>query len=128
MATDIVPEILPAEMARRQARWHSFKVIFSIAYLGLVLDIVTTALGYHLAGKGYEQNPLGGTLIGGLGWWGLLFLLSGFAAVLFVSFKVVCFHMSSRVSGALTTVFAIATFVRWVAVVTAVLFIAQVGG
>src|SRR5947209_1959047 len=113
------------EQRKRRARWHSFQVIFGLLYSGILLDIITTSMGFQKAGSGYEQNPLGGFLIGNLGWVGLAVVLSAFAGVLYLSCRVLFLQVSSRRTGWLSGVLAAATFVRWVAVVTAVMFIVQ---
>lgn len=116
-----------AVLDRRLRRYHSFKVVFTLAYAGIVLDIVTTAINSARTGAGYEQNPLGSTLIHGVGYAGLFVMLTAFAALLFVSFRTVCLHASPRVSGFLTSLLALVTFIRWIAVVTAILYMVQTG-
>lgn len=121
----VVPALPPEELAKRQARWHSFQIVFALAYLGIVLDVLTTAMGFQAVGSSYEQNPLGGTLIGNLGWAGMFALMSVIAFICYRSCRLVCFHMSRRVSGIVTGLLAVAAFVRWVAVITAILFLLQ---
>lgn len=110
--------------ARRLRRWRWFQVIFAWAYAGVVLDIVTTALGVQKDGKAYEQNPLGSLLIGNAGWIGLFLLVSGLAAVCYFSTRLVCFRMSLRWTTVLAALLVVAGLVRWLAVVTAVLYLA----
>jgi Na+-translocating ferredoxin:NAD+ oxidoreductase RnfD subunit len=116
-----------AELEKRKKRWHSFQVVFGLAYLGIVLDIVTTALGVQKAGAAgaYEQNPLGSFLIGNAGWIGLFALLTAICAVFFVSFRAICWRMPVAWSTVLNTVLMLVTVFRWIAVVTAVLYLVQ---
>lgn len=110
---------------RRRARWHSFKVVFSLAYAGIVLDIVTTAIGIAKVGPSYEKNPMTAALFNDLTWVGVLVLLSAFAALCYVSVRVVAFRMSPRVTAVLTGFLAIGALARWTCAATAVLFIMQ---
>jgi hypothetical protein len=119
------PALPATELAKRQARWHSFQVVFALAYAGIVLDVATTALGFQAVGSSYEQNPLGGTLIGNLGWVGLFLFMSAIAFVCYRSCRLVCFHMSRRISGFVTALLGVAALIRWVAVITAILFLVQ---
>jgi hypothetical protein len=112
---------------KRRRRWHSFQVVFAFAYLGIVLDEVTTALGVGKSGSAYEQNPLGAYLIGTTGWLGLFILLTALSALCYVSCRVVFWRMRPFWGGMLNAVLAIVTVVRWLAVATAVLYIIQPG-
>lgn len=109
----------------RQTRWHSFKVVFGLAYAGIVLDIVTTAIGIAQVGPSYERNPMTATLINSLSWVGVLVLLSAFAALCYVSVKVVSQRMSPKVTAFLTALLGLGALARWTAAATAVLFIMQ---
>jgi uncharacterized protein YqgC (DUF456 family) len=62
------PEFRDAKL--RSHRWRFFQIVFVFTYLGIILDVVTTAIGSQVAGsaRAYEQNPIGGALIGQLGW------------------------------------------------------------
>lgn len=117
--------LVPGEAGARAARWHSFQVIFALLYSGIILDIVTTAMGFGKAGNAYEQNPIGALLIDHVGWFGLVAVLSGFAALLFVSCRVLYFQLQARRTRWISGVLAAATFVRWIAVVTAILYLVQ---
>lgn len=109
----------------RQSRWHTFKVVFGLAYAGVVLDLVTTAIGIGQVGPSYEQNPLTGTMIGAMGWVGVLVLLTAFSALCYVSVRIVCMRMSPKVTTVLTSLLAFGALARWTAAATAVLFIMQ---
>lgn len=119
------PEPTCEEARDRQARWTFFRVVFVFVYAGVILDVVTTALGYRKSGATYEQNPLGGALIGHLGWLGLMFLLTVLCLVCYNSVRVVHRTLGRRwilfINGFLVLVAAF----RWLAVVTAVLYLAQ---
>src|SRR5579871_1283464 len=87
---------MPAEeLSKRAQRWRFFQITFAFVYSGVVLDVVTTALGYMKSGSSYEQNPLGGSLIGHLGWIGLLALLTVLCWVAYRSVRTVCWRMSA---------------------------------
>jgi hypothetical protein len=115
----------PDELRKRRARWRFFQIAFAVTYLGVVLDVVTTALGFQKTGSGYEQNPLGSVLIGGLGWIGLFLLMSLLCAVCYVSFRTVYWRMSTRWSMILNIVLVLVAAFRWLAVVTAILYLLQ---
>jgi hypothetical protein len=116
-----------SESQRRHHRWRFFQVTFFLMYVGVVLDVLTTAMGYERMGTAYEQNPLGAGLIGGMGWIGLLALLAALCALCYVSFRVVYFHMSMRWSAILNTVLVILLLARWVTVTAAVIYLVQPG-
>lgn len=105
--------------------WHTFLLFFGIMYVGAILDIVTTAIGYRIAGAAYEQNPLGSGLIGHLGWAGLFALLTALAVVAFLTFRAACFQYRPRVTIWIPIILGLGAIVRWLAVVTAVLYIIQ---
>lgn len=115
---------LPDERKRR-FRWRFFQVAFFLTYLGIVMDIVTTAMGFGRMGSAYEQNPLGGTLIGGLGWVGLLALMTMLCAVCYVSFRVVYARLALKWSAILNSVVVIVLLMRWLTVAAAVLYLTQ---
>jgi hypothetical protein len=100
-------------------------VIFAFLYLGIVLDLITTSLGFARTGSSYEQNPIGGLLIHNTGWIGLFFALSALAAVFYFSSRVVCLRAARFWSTVLTVLLAVAALVRWTAVVTAILYLVQ---
>src|SRR5947209_8767971 len=72
------------ETRTRERRWRIFQVTFFFLYLGVVLDLLTTSMGYQRIGSAYEQNPLGALLIQHLGWTGLLATFAGLAAICYV--------------------------------------------
>ncbi len=110
---------------RRQTRWHSFQVVFALAYAGIVLDIVTTAIGIAKVGFSYERNPMTAALIHDLTWVGVLIFLSAFAALCYVSVRSVCFRMSPKVTAVLTALLGVGALARWTMAAGAVLFIMQ---
>lgn len=111
--------------AQRESRWHSFRVVFGLAYAGIVLDIVTTAIGIAKVGPGYERNPLTAALLHQIGWIGVLLMLTMVAALCYWSVRAVCFHMSPKVTSVLTGALGFGALARWTAAATAVLFIMQ---
>jgi len=113
------------ELGKRHRRWHFFQVVFALTYVGIVMDIITTAIGEQKAGVGYEQNPLGSLLIGGLGWIGLFVLLTLLCGVCYVSIRLVYWRMSTAWSAIINTLFVLMMLFRWLAVVTAILYILQ---
>lgn len=117
----------PTAEPRRRGRWRFFQVVFFLTYLGIVLDIVTTAMGFGRMGNAYEQNPLGGQLIGNLGWVGLLLLMTALCVVCYVSFRVVFARMSLKWSAILNSITVIVLLMRWVTVAAAVAYLIQPG-
>ncbi len=119
---------LPAdELRRRESRWRFFQITFIVVYTGIVGDIVTTALGYLKSGSAYEQNPLGGGLIGSLGWPGLLALLTLLCIICYHSVRLVYARMSIRWSSLINVMMVLVAAFRWLAVVTAVIYLFQPG-
>lgn len=115
------------EWLKRQRRWRFFQIVFCFVYAGIVLDVITTALGYLKAGSKYEQNPLGGGLIAGLGWPGLLALLTVLCLVCYHSVRIVYARMSPRWSTLINSIMVLIAAFRWLAVVTAIIFLLQPG-
>lgn len=107
----------------REKRWHSFKVVFGLAYAGIVLDIVTTAIGIAQVGPSYERNPMTAALISDLTWVGVLAMLTAFAGLAYVSVKIVSRHMSPKVTAVLTGLLGVGALARWTVAAGAVLFI-----
>src|SRR5579859_3231665 len=126
-AEAVMPALPPEELEKRARRFRAFQVIFVLTYTGIVLDIVTTALGYRVTGAAYEQNPLGGLLIGDLGWLGLLAVLTVFSLIAYVSCKVIQWSLGGSWARWLNIAFAVLATFRWIAVVTAVLYLLQSG-
>lgn len=114
-----------AEQRKRLFRWRFFQVVFAATYVGVVLDIVTTAMGFARMGISYEQNPIGGALIGNLGWVGLLVLMTLLCAVCYLSVRVVYTRMALRWSAILNSVMVLLLLMRWVTVAAAVAFLVQ---
>ena len=112
---------------RRAARWRIFQIVFCFVYAGVVLDVITTRLGYLKSGSDYEQNPLGGSLIGHLGWIGLLMLLTILSWVCYRSVSVVFARMSLRWTGLIIGLMTLLAGFRWLAVVTSILYLLQPG-
>jgi hypothetical protein len=117
----------PEELEKRARRFRAFQVIFVLAYTGIVLDVVTTALGYRQAGATYEQNPLGGLLIGELGWFGMLAVLTAMSLIAYVSCKIIQWSLGGSWARWLNIALAVIAAFRWIAVVTAVLYLIQPG-
>lgn len=127
--TDVAISALGAlpigDLQKRARRWRFFQVVFGFVYTGVVLDVITTALGYMKSGSQYEQNPLGGGLISHLGWVGMVGLLTVLCLVCYHSVKVVYARMSIRWSRLINSLMVLIGLFRWVAVVTAVLYLLQ---
>lgn len=115
----------PGDPRKRNFRWRFFQIAFALTYIGIVLDIVTTALGYAKSGSSYEQNPFGGALIGNLGWIGMFVLLSLLCCICYVCVRAVYWRMSTVWSAIINTVIVLILLVRWLAVVTAVIYLLQ---
>jgi hypothetical protein len=113
------------EQRKRASRWRFFQIVFAAVYVGIVLDVVTTALGYRRAGSSYEQNPLGVNLIGHLGWLGMLVLLSAICIVCYHSVRLVYARMALGWSLAINGIMVLIAIFRWLAVVTAIIYLIQ---
>jgi hypothetical protein len=122
-----VQSVSQDELVKRSKRFHFFQIVFIVTYVGIVLDVFTTALGYQKAGAGYEQNPLGLSLIGGLGWFWLLALLTAISLLAYVSCKVIQLYKGGAWGRAINIAFVVLALFRWLAVVTAVLYLLQPG-
>ena len=127
VAASAVSDMSLEELQIRAKRWRFFQIVFLLVYSGVVLDVVTTALGYMKAGSAYEQNPLGGNLIGHLGWIGLLALLTVLCWVCYRSVRVVAWRMSPRWTRVVNVCMVCVAAFRWLAVVTAVVYLLQPG-
>lgn len=119
---EVVPE---TELSRRRRRWRFFQVVFAFVYVGILMDIATTALGYMKAGSAYEQNPLGGGAIGFLGWPGLVAVMTFLCLVCYHSVRLVYARMSLRWSSLINSVMVLIAAFRWLAVVTAIIYLLQ---
>jgi hypothetical protein len=126
LAAGSTADQMPTEERRlRAARWRFFQIVFVVVYVGVVLDVITTALGYMKSGSQYEQNPLGGSLIGHLGWIGLLALLTVLCWVAYISVRTVAWRMSPRWTRLINIIMVGVAAFRWLAVVTAVLYLLE---
>ncbi len=115
------------EARKRQSRWRFFQVVFGVVYAGIVGDVVTTALGFVKSGSAYEQNPLGGNLIAGLGWPGLLALLTVICLICYHSVRLVYARMSLKWSIFINSVMVLLAAFRWLVVITAIMYLLQPG-
>lgn len=114
-----------AEMQIRADRWRFCRFMMILIYVGLVMDVVTTALGVQEAGMSYEQNPLGSLLITHLGWPGLFLLLTALSAVCYVSCRAVYFRMRLGWTRLIDVLLVFMAAVRWIAVLAALGYLAQ---
>ena len=122
MPAGLIPD---GEQGKRASRWRFFQIVFALVYVGIVLDIITTALGYLKSGSQYEQNPLGGSLIGNLGWPGLAVLMTFLCLVCYHSVRVVYARMSLRWTWLINGAMILIAAFRWLAVVTAIIYLLQ---
>ncbi|MGH2443112.1 MAG: hypothetical protein ACRDFX_08115 [Chloroflexota bacterium] len=113
------------EFGKRQKRWRFFQVIFAVVYVGIILDVITTALGFVKTGSKYEQNPLGISLISDVGWPGLVVVLTVLCLICYHSVRVVYARMSTRWSVLINTIMVLVAAFRWLAVVTAIIYLLQ---
>jgi hypothetical protein len=127
MRAPAIPEMTDAERSRRQRRWVWFQVIFLATYSGIVLDEATTSLGFQKGGNQYEQNPIGAYLIANLGWVGLLELMTAICIVCYVSIRLVYWRMPTYWSLILNSALFLLAALRWLAVITAVIYLLQPG-
>lgn len=108
---------------KRASRWHFFQLVFGLTYLGILLDIVTSWIGFQQMGSSYEQNPLAKALILNIGWAGLTLLLTATCAVCYVSFRAVYARMNLRWTVLGNVLIVIVALMRWVVAGTALIFI-----
>ena len=106
-------------------RWRFFQYVFVFAYAGILMDVVTTAIGSQVAGSvgAYEQNPLGGSLIGHFGWLGITAALTALMLLLHASLRVSYRRVSPRWIRAFNWLLLGVGGFRWLAVVTALMYI-----
>lgn len=114
-----------ADQQKRQHRWRLFQILFALTYAGIVMDVITTAIGTYTSKVPYEQNPLGLYLIDRLGWLGLLWLISAICIVCYASCRTVIWRLSTRWGVVFNVALGLLAAVRWLAVVTAILYIAH---
>ncbi len=106
-------------------RWRFFQIVFVFTYLGIVLDVVTTAIGSRIAGSAnaYEQNPVGGALIGQLGWLGILGAMTALMLIAYGSLHLAHNRVSPRWIRFFNWLMLVIGAVRWLAVLTALMYI-----
>lgn len=108
---------------KRASRWHFFRVVFGLTYLGILLDIGTSIVGFHEMGSSWEQNPLAKALILNIGWVGLTLLLTATCAVCYVSFRAVYARMNLRWTVVGNVLIAIVALMRWVVAGSALIYL-----
>jgi hypothetical protein len=121
------PEFREAKL--RSQRWRFFQIVFVFTYLGIILDVVTTAIGSHVAGstRAYEQNPIGGSLIGHLGWLGILAAMTVLMLVAYGCLRVAHRRVTPRWIRFFNWLMLVVGAIRWLAVVTALMYIMPQG-
>lgn len=107
---------------KRCARWHYFQAAFALTCIGILGDIITSAIGFQQMGSGYEQNPLAKAIILDTGWLGLTFLLAAVCAVCYFSFRAVYARLSLRWSMIGNVLITVVGVVRWFVVSTAIIY------
>lgn len=98
---------------KRRRRWHFFQVAFAATCLGILLDIVTSMIGFQQMGSSYEQNPLAKTLILNIGWAGLVLVFVAVCGVCYLSFRAVYARMSPHWALVGNTLIVIVALMRW---------------
>jgi hypothetical protein len=128
MRTASIPSHAFQEAKLRAHRWRFFQIIFLFTYLGIIFDIVTTAMGSSVAGStsAYEQNPLGGALIGQLGWLGILAAMTALMLVAYGSLHVVHTRVRTGWIRFFNWLLLFVGAVRWLAVITAIMYVLHV--
>jgi hypothetical protein len=128
-SANAIPSRAFKEAKLRSHRWRFFQIVFMFTYLGIILDVFTTALGSRVAGSYtvYEQNPIGGSLIGHLGWLGILAAMTVLMLVAYGSLRLVHTRVSPRWIRFFNWLLLIVAALRWIAVVTALMYIVQSG-
>lgn len=124
-ATAVLPGMPADEAAKRRRRWRFFQVAFVLTYVGIILDIFTTNLGFQKAGVSYEQNPLGGSLIGHLGWIGLAVVMTILCEICYVSVRTVAWRKSPSWIMLFNILIVPIALFRWLAVITAIIYLRQ---
>src|SRR5579884_3249394 len=78
LEADAPAKTAPADRVEstRRRRWRYFRWTFAFTCAGIILDIVTTYLGFQRIGAAYEQNGIALYLIGHLGWVGMCALIA----------------------------------------------------
>jgi hypothetical protein len=117
--------VTPTEHHQRAIHWQIFRVVFALLYIGLVLDVVTTALGVRRIGSEYEQNPLGRYLIGHLGWTGLFVLLTLICVICYLALRRVYWRLSVIWGDVFNVVLVLIATVRWLVVIAAFKWLAN---
>ena len=124
-AAKAIPSRAFQEAQLRARRWRFFQIVFVFTYLGIILDVFTTALGSQVAGSynAYEQNPIGGTLIYHLGWLGILAGMTALMLVAYGSLRVAHTRVKPGLIRFFNWLMLLIGAVRWLAVITALMYI-----
>lgn len=109
---------LTTEKALRGSRWRVFVVLFSLTCVAIVLDLLTTYLGFRRVGARFEQNGVVLFLIQRIGWAGVGGILLIACLACFRSFRTVYWRLSTRWSLWLNVVLGLACGFRWLVVIT----------
>lgn len=120
---DIITNERVRDVQKRAFRWRFGQILICLIYVGVLADISTTAVAVHRFGISYEQNPLAVGLINLIGWVGLYLLVTALCLVCYTSVKIVYWRMASPWSIVLNFVLMVMLTVRFLAVVTTVLYI-----
>lgn len=98
-------------------RWNVFLCVFVLTSIAVVLDLVTTYLGFRRTGTRFEENAIALFLIQHIGWVGIGALTAAVCALCFSSFKRVYWNLSLHWSFWLNILAAIVCVFRWTVVV-----------
>jgi len=120
LEADAPAKTAPADRVEstRRRRWRYFRWTFAFTCAGIILDIVTTYLGFQRIGAAYEQNGIALYLIGHLGWVGMCALIALTCLVCLRSFKLVYWNLGLSWSRYLNIVITAVCLFRWIVAVS----------
>jgi hypothetical protein len=110
------PTAAVADFDIRSRRWRTFLLVFSLTCAAIILDLVTTYLGFQRVGPRFEQNGIALYLIKNVGWLGVTGILALACLVCLQSFKLVYWNLGIRWSLWLNLVLALVCSFRWLVV------------
>lgn len=104
--------------AHRARRWRSFIILYCLTCAAVILDLITTYLGFQRIGSRFEQNGIALFLIQRIGWVGISGVLALTCYACLRSFKLVYWNLALKWSLWLNVVLALVCAFRWLVVVS----------
>ncbi len=102
------------EWSIRRKRWRYFQWAFALTFLGIVVDFVTTYIGFQRVGSSFEQNGIALYLIHHIGWVGVAILLVLTCLACLRSFKLVYWNLGLKWSHWLNILITVVCVFRWI--------------